>query len=349
MQKFIVNEVITLKLENRESNIYVKDKLFKQCKYLLLNLSVEDIRSFDEIESIDEAAEKLDKSLERTEENQLSPEEEFMAHCSNLQVWVENDYNTRLLHRNIAFPLLKALVDTGDITARRVFKTEIVKRIRSGCPSVISYLLQEYYTYFIEGVSFDVEYIFFLDVEEFEFLLYDLEENIRKQIKDALLKRIKYPGSKHEIKEKCFQFLKKFRYGPNLKYVEFNGEKFFVNNDELIIIITKDKKIENMNDLRGLLKLRNLKKLDLSGNNIKVINNLINLKNLRILKLIDNKIEEINGLEKLRNLRELFLSRNNIADIKGLESLKKLEYLSLSQNRIEEIKGLRGLTTLKNL
>ena len=52
---FRINEFITLKLVGGRTNIYVKDQLFNQCKYLLLNLDYG--KTYREIRSIDEAAE----------------------------------------------------------------------------------------------------------------------------------------------------------------------------------------------------------------------------------------------------------------------------------------------------
>jgi len=51
MKEFRVNKYITLKLENGKTIIYVNDKRFNQCKFLLLNISVNKISSFDEIGS----------------------------------------------------------------------------------------------------------------------------------------------------------------------------------------------------------------------------------------------------------------------------------------------------------
>lgn len=156
MKKFKVNDYITLKLKNGETYIYVKEERFLQCKYLLLNIPVDDVSSFDEIISIDEAEELLDNSLEpEPDERQqsqrkeiISPEVEFWGHCSNLQVWAEMNYDTRLLHRNIAFPLLKKLVDVGDPIAKKIFRKEIIDRILSGYSSVVEYLvLQDYLKY----------------------------------------------------------------------------------------------------------------------------------------------------------------------------------------------------------
>lgn len=54
----------------------------------MINIPVEEISSFNKIESIDDAAELLDPTLEETEgyHYNITPEVEFWAHCSNLQV-----------------------------------------------------------------------------------------------------------------------------------------------------------------------------------------------------------------------------------------------------------------------
>lgn len=149
--EFKVSNYLTLKLQNYRVNIYVKDKLFNQCKYLLLNIPNQEIEMYDEIDSIDEAAEMLDKSMEGNYRYNVNIpiETEFWGHCSNIQAWYENSYDTRLLHRNLAFPLLKALVEAGDRLARKVFKEEIAMRLESGHPSVVQYLIsQGYLNYF---------------------------------------------------------------------------------------------------------------------------------------------------------------------------------------------------------
>ena len=145
--KFKINEYLELRLENGRSNIYIKGRLVNQCKYLLLTLSNDNFQDYDDIESIDEAAEKLDRSLERggSKRFYLSPKDEFWGHCSNLQAWYENGYDTRILHRNLAFPLLKALMEAGDKQARRVFKEQIALRLESGHPSVVSFLVNQGY------------------------------------------------------------------------------------------------------------------------------------------------------------------------------------------------------------
>ena len=77
----------------------------------------------------------------------ISPEQEFWGHCSNLQMWYEHNYDTRIFRSNLAFPLLRELTEYGDPRAKKVFKEEIAKRIESGFLNVIFYLFNEGYLY----------------------------------------------------------------------------------------------------------------------------------------------------------------------------------------------------------
>ena len=144
---YVVNDFLKLRLEQGRTHIYVKNRLFMQCMYLLLNIPTNKIRQYDNIDSIDEAAEVLDRSMEGGGRGvyQISPEEEFQGHCSNIQAWYENDYDTRILHRNLAFPLLKRLTDAGDPLARKRFKEEIALRYASGHHTVMMFLIHNGY------------------------------------------------------------------------------------------------------------------------------------------------------------------------------------------------------------
>ncbi len=306
MEEFKINQYLTLKLEsfvpegilgsfvnyvaknllnieNRTTMIYVNGKRFHQCKFLLMDVPVEEFSSLDEIESIDEAAEKLDNSLEDIFSGiQISPETEFWAHCSNLEAWAENNYDTRLLHRNLAFPLLKKLTEAGDPIARKVFKDEIAKRFSSGHLNTITYLINE-------------NYLEYLNKEEIEIILEDLIKN--------RIEFVNYKGNKikivfnneldlsnsdiHDISE--IKYLEKLK---NLKILNLSHNK-----------ISEIKRLEN---------LKNLKSLNLSFNQITEIKGLETLSNLKALNLNVNQIKEIKGLENLVNLTKLNLWLNPI-------------------------------------
>lgn len=176
---FKINDYLTLKLENKETNIYVAGKKFRQCKYLFLNLDMNNVRDYDNITSIDDAEEKL-KTIDRLEPELdaslhgggrfikdhygLNPYQEFVGHCSNLQAWYEHDYDTRLLHRNLAFPLLSELYKVGDPLAKRVFKEQLINRLKLNEPNVTYTIIDKYLKDFsreeLEVVLFDLDSLF---------------------------------------------------------------------------------------------------------------------------------------------------------------------------------------------
>lgn len=150
MKDFVLSRNLSLKLEKDQTVIYVAGERFNQCKYILLSRKIDRLEDLLSLDSIDELAGKLDNSMERKRNTiKISPETEFWAHCSNLQIWYENDYDSRLLHSNLAFPLLKKLTEVGDIKAQRVFKEEIAKRFESRYPAVVAYLIREKYYEFL--------------------------------------------------------------------------------------------------------------------------------------------------------------------------------------------------------
>jgi small GTP-binding protein len=59
------------------------------------------------------------------------------------------------MHRNLAFPLLKALVKAGDRLAKKVFKEEIAVRLESGYPSVLAYLIKQNYLKYLTRRELD--------------------------------------------------------------------------------------------------------------------------------------------------------------------------------------------------
>ncbi|MFX1417463.1 MAG: hypothetical protein ACFE9N_00940 [Promethearchaeota archaeon] len=144
---FRINQYLSLRLEHGNTVIYVNDKPFNQCKYLLFNIPIKEIEQYDEINSIDEAIEVYNQSVNNHQmiNKSINPTTEFWGHCSNIQVWCENNYNTNLLHSNLSFPLLRRLYEVGDPTAKLVFKEEIAKRLENGYPTIVEYLITERY------------------------------------------------------------------------------------------------------------------------------------------------------------------------------------------------------------
>ena len=86
MLKYTINKYLNLRFEDGDTNIYVNNQLFMHCKYILLNISTENTEISNNINSIDEAVEQFDQSIEFSREMKakITPEVLFWAHCSNL-------------------------------------------------------------------------------------------------------------------------------------------------------------------------------------------------------------------------------------------------------------------------
>jgi hypothetical protein len=191
MLKYTINKFLDLRFEDGKTNIYVNNELFMHCKYILLNLNLDNFDYFSEIDSIDDIVEKLDASFEvpGVKKNDVIPEMLFWAHCSNLQAWYENNYNTCLIHSNLAFPLLKELTKAGDLRARRIFKEEVGKRLESKNLNVIQFLLYN-------------EYLNYLNKEELEVILEQTRVNLSEIVFNQLNVLMKSIGTKYwKIKE----------------------------------------------------------------------------------------------------------------------------------------------------
>jgi len=176
MKEFKISDLLTVKLEDNKTIIYINDVKIIQCKYLLLNeLSFDSETKEFLIEklSIDTQSKNLNHSLELIDENDIPPEVEFWAHSSNLQAWYEHEYNTQLLHSNLAFPLLRKLTQAGDKIAKQVFKKEIINRFRDGNLNVMTFLI-------IEG------YLDELSIEESDNLYQELDFEIYKKLQKRL-------------------------------------------------------------------------------------------------------------------------------------------------------------------
>lgn len=344
MTQFQINKYLSLKLENGKTNIYVNGSLFHQCKFLLLQIPVKQMTLLSDMGSIDEVADQLDKRLEQGVNvvSRIPPEVEFWGHCSNLQVWYENGYNTSLLHSNLAFPLLKRLVDVGDQNAKDVFKEEIIRRLESGYYPVIYYLIKENYTTYIERQDL---FYSILVPEEAEIIL-KLERNLDIEFQiDFTKENLEWVKSSISFQNKRVIRLQLVGHGLEsvpesikqlnvLKYLYLNGNDF--------------KSLpEWIGDYKDL-EILSLRSCDLE----QIPESIGNLKRLNVLNLVNNYLTELPiSIGNLANLKELNCGNNELIRLpKSIGSLKNLEELYLNENVIKELPDTLGnLSNLKNL
>lgn len=340
-KEFIINKHITLRLEDGKTNIYINGELFIHCKYILVRKKIDEISSLVKVNSIDEISRTVDKSLELQEPNLIgiTPEVEFWVHSSNLQVWAENNYNTKLLHRNLAFPLLKKLSDVGNQKAKTILKEEIVKRFMNGPINVQEYLVEECY---LDLITKEEKYTLFI-IEKEERIIKKIEKLIKKPLNldtrycHYLQSYVLKKGKVSELNlvecnlEKVPKLILKLKdlevlrlsANPFKKLPQWIGELHTLKRLEV------RGKLEELPESIGDLK--SLEILDLSLNNLTTIP--YSIKNLSSLKELDLKYNRLNILPeifgKLNSLEKLDLSHNDLKSlpdsINQLGSLKKLE------------------------
>ena len=301
LNEFKVNDFISLKFSYPTTEIYVNGKYFMQCKRLILNIPKSDFKRFNSIDSIDEAVEVYEHSIHEHEifkgdgipdvENDenfslIRPEEEFWGHCSNLQVWSEHDYDTRLLKANLAFPLLEKLAEAGDKCAQIKLKEEILKRFLSGSGSVIEYLFVE-------------DYQDYLSNEE---LLTGLLETKEADLLLAIQQKLNVV----------------FKFVPNID--RDIGFKPPVNTKEIERI--RKFSIENKS-VKGLeLKFSEIPKLPIEAYSLKRLKQIRMYGNFSDL----NSNEIIKTIQNLKGIEEIFLSSRLVKDLDNtsLKNLKKI-------------------------
>ena len=368
MKEFQINKFLKLRLENGKTNIYVKDQLFRQCKFLMINIGPNNASNFEDVTSIDEAEKILDKSLEEKEleEFDIRPEEEFWAHCSNLDAWAKHNYDTRLLHRTLAFPILRALTEAGDQIAKAVFKEEIIKRFESGHKNVVRYLIRGGY---IRKYAKDELIEAFLENEEVS-ILKKLQAFSKTDMEIVEEIDIFDERSGYSIKFDKNKLSGLELRGLNLEQfpIEITGlvslKKLFLDYNSIECIPSEIWQLKNLRELNlagnfletlpsEISSLKSLDSLSLDVNKFKVFPEVLTeLKNLKYLGLGMNQICEIpESIENLRNLRILVLNRNRIYRLpRTLGNLKSLERLSLGNNRLETLpESLGKLNSLKEL
>lgn len=108
-------EVLRVCLVSGRSRIYIDEEEFLTCHFVPLEIPTYPLSEFKEIESINDVIDRLDNELEREDKPfELNPELDFFVNCSNLEAWVEYDYDTRILDYKLSFPLLQKMSEAGN-------------------------------------------------------------------------------------------------------------------------------------------------------------------------------------------------------------------------------------------
>jgi hypothetical protein len=376
---FEVNKYITLKLIKGKTVLFVENEEFKQCRHLLLNFFKDEIENYEDIKSIDEASEKIKKMEEGIG---IDPETEFWGHCSNLQAWVENDYNTELLHRNLAFPLLKILSEKGDKLAKQKFKEEIARRYKEGSYSVQAYLFEEGFLSYLtkeellNGILSSNDAIFMervmqsaenyslipcfdliRDIDREDKFFFSIENGKIKEVEVVINEFLLFIPSEIENLEEIYRL--------DIVIIEDSQnifeEKFLSHSKlDLRIFCIDDKANVFLPDL--FYYFSNLEKLEIRGFNchptVELEESLLKIRGLKYLSLSNvnlnllpdsirnqKKLEvlELRGLP-VKNLPVLLILRLNSLAVLKLEFNLNLKILEVDKNKLK--KKLRRFTYL---
>lgn len=276
-KEYKINKFITLKLIKNETQIYIDDKPFGLCKKLMINIPLEKVKEFNNIKTIEEAE---DLSYANESKNmfiyEVTPEQEFWAHCSNIQVWVENDYDTRLLHHSIAFQLLDAIAEAGEQLARKRIKDEIILRFngRHNNTRISLYnqgLLDKYFSF-----------------EEFWSFFNKREKIFFEDLKSIIGNELKFPNLEFIFNQKTWRIESLFI--KNLSLREIPNSIFNLKYLRYLVVIDCNLEVfpESIN------RLQYLEHIDFSGNKLKFVpSNLEMLKKLNFIDLRSNEIPRI--------------------------------------------------------
>jgi len=323
MKEFVVNEFLSLKLENGKTNIYVNNQKILQCKYILLDIPI-GASNDDEFESIDEYIEQYKKVQKETREKaeKLPPEVAFWGHCSNLHYWYLERYDTNLIHHELVFPLLKALSNAGDMLAINKFKEEIAKRYGTGYQPVMKFLEKE-------------GYLGYLKEEELLICVRDaLESSLRKLDYETVSRLITFFGRKLEAwlgrEEYLHILLNKNDAEVIITLGKLIGKeiiiKRYVVNGHYIRLRESYKDPERSPRTAYSIEVRDKSVFDLTlnGNNIKEITKAISyLKNLKFLSLARCGIQDVpQWFTKIKYTVNL---AGNPLNEKSKEMIKKLK------------------------
>ncbi len=281
---------------------------------LILNFPIANIETFKDMESIDEVVDIIEENIDKKFRHEpISKEDEFWGHRSNLQAWISHGYDTRILHRSFAFPLLKKLTKLGDSKAKKVYKNEIAHRFLTGNLNIIIFLL-------------DGHYLNELTREELQVLFTDFDFNkiLNEDYNKLLPLLTKLGGLKSSIPRKILKTqVEKLLLKENFQEIQYLIKKDYLkvfSEEELDCILEKfDFTILTKEDARNSFPL--LKALADTGNErakekflVEFGNRMSNLKNYDIGPRVKNKLNNI-GIMKIEDLARTRVRHLTIAGI----------------------------------
>lgn len=104
-----------------------------------------------------------------------------------------------------------------------------------------------------------------------------------------------------------------------------------------------------INTLKGLEKLKNLKYLNVSFNNLTSLSGIEKLNKLEIIVASHNRLKDILEVKKLYSLSNIDVRDNSIKNINAIKKLRKLRYITIDNNKISNINCIKNLPELDSI
>ncbi|MEX2718567.1 MAG: leucine-rich repeat domain-containing protein, partial [Candidatus Sigynarchaeota archaeon] len=319
----------------------------------------------------------------------LTPAEEVLAHASNLQAWVENNYDTRLLHSNIAFPLLKELAKAGDDVAARALQVEIDSRLREGSWQIQELIVRElcdnlteeqwlflashpdtrnrhlaaYYAVLTPPILAALTASAHRDNQS---ILDTIALRRQKDCMDRMpVITIDNPyatyacGNYNVLKGELTIELFPSEHDNELipfdfdEHIEFRGNEALIHHIEIINRRNEYGNRWRYPDLEvrisSLARFVNLETLKLPWCGIKKLPDMTDCHALREIDVSCNHLQSVEQLAGAVNLERIDASRNYIRSLRGIKHLTQLVHMDFSRNEIASMKEIAMLTRLDGL
>ncbi len=377
VKEFKINEHLRVVLSEYGIEVRFINYKFFRCYHVPIKIEVKQLTTLNEIQPFDEFQEAMNfekellrygvtpKTIIESNFKKVPKEDLFWVQCSNLQVWAENDYNSNLLPNRIAFPLLKKLVEVGDLKAKEVFEKEIVKRLESNHLPTINFLLEEGYLSYLGGSkvkeqmkkvfsNLDTKAIKGFDVEEMKKTLKYLTKNgeifsIPKSLKSELFELFQ-KGTIEEMVSVLYGICD----GEINAIKKEEIDQLFVSFDYSVIEATEFPQIRNLlailwmlghsnSEIYRNIVLRAIKDEDKLED---IINHLIFDDTLKILTEEELESIPVKELSFYSEEQELYELPDSLGNLKQLEKLD-LSYAEHLRNFPRSILQLKNLKIVK--
>lgn len=156
-----------------------------------------------------------------------------------------------------------------------------------------------------------------------------------------------YRSTSTDFSIEALKFLKNLKY-LKTSYLGFNKTDILSNLKNLNYVILRE---GNLTDISGLTSSPNLEFINLSSaDKLSDISPLIKLENIKLIDVSNTSVKSLKGLENSANLHGINISRSTIQNLDGLLNAKNLYCVNASDcKELESIEGIKNSVKLKEI